>query len=60
MTVQSHPVGVHFAAGSALDFESVVEGCLFGVFGLEVGDTCEVLVRWFYLGCMVGKAVSFG
>jgi len=42
MAVDSHPVGVHLAARCTLHFEGVVERLLFGVIGLEVGDTENV------------------
>ena len=42
MTVDCDPVGVYLAARCALHFESVVEGLLFGVVGLKIGDTENV------------------
>lgn len=61
MTVYCHPVGVNLTTRGTLDFECVVERLVFGVLGLEVGDTgcVSMLFRFsliedglpFELGC---------
>lgn len=39
MTVDSDPVGMDLTTRGTLDFERVVERLVFGILGLEVGDT---------------------